>query len=91
VAALKIVRNIGIAADLCQIVGRLHLDGKAVLTQVVGVGLATSALRVLVERHLFGCGGHSTQAHRKDSDSACRAKAFKSKYLFHRFIPFRDH
>jgi hypothetical protein len=52
VAALHVFRHTCLAADLEEIVGRLHVDVEAVLAQVGGVTLATAALRVLVKRGL---------------------------------------
>lgn len=77
-AALKIVRDTCITADLSQIVGRLHLDCEAILAQVVRIALAASALRVLVERSLLRCGRRGIQAHCKYSGSTCGAKIGKS-------------
>ena len=88
-AALKIVRDTSLAADLRQIVGRFHLHRETVLPQIVRVAFAASALRVLVERDLLRGDRCGIQAHRKDSGSTCGAEAGKSKYLFHRFFPFR--
>jgi len=51
-AALQLLGHAGLLADLGEIVGRLHVDHKAVLAQVGGVALAAAALRILVQRSL---------------------------------------
>src|SRR6516162_9641334 len=53
VAALIFLRHASFPADLCEIIGRLHLDLETVLPQIGGIAFAAGALRVLVQCRLY--------------------------------------
>src|SRR5215469_16109157 len=86
-AALKLLRDTSLAADLSEIVGGLLVDLEAVFAQIGGVGFAAATLRVLVQGRTDRRGdGGERQRHHREGRGQAESSSFHRRFSFNQLM-----